>query len=113
MKKVIVLIALTGLLLIGCSGEETNANEEYVNMLSNDEGSYALYIVANLEDEITNEILQNNGIRNVESWVQETSLENARLEEVKEMPTFIVFDTKNKVYETNSRQELFEFLQEN
>ncbi|MCP3027718.1 hypothetical protein [Halobacillus sp. A5] len=113
MKKVIFLLALTSFLLIGCSEEETNANKKYANLLSTDEGSYALYIVAEPMDEITNELLQNKGIHNVKSWVQETSLENARLNEVKEMPAFMVFDTKSKVYETNSRQELFEFLQEN
>ena len=113
MKKVIVLIAVTVFLLVGCSEEKPNANKKYANLLSTDEDNYAMYIVSDPKDEITYELLQNKGIHNVKGWVQETSLENARLDEVKEMPTFMVFDTKNKVYETNSRQELFEFLKEN
>ena len=117
MKKLLILVAFMGLLLFGCSDGEMPNAQKYADFLSTEEGRYGLYIVADTENQLSHELLESEDIRNVKSWTQFHSLEeeglDARLEEVTEVPTYLVFDTKEKVYEAHSKEELFEFLREN
>lgn len=109
LKKLGFLLLTTVFLLLSCT------NNDYSAFLSPEEGRYGLYIVVDPEkeeDEITHEVLRENNIRNVSNFSGTTSLENSSLSEIEEVPTYIVFDTEEKVYETHSREELFEFSQE-
>ncbi|MBR7796380.1 MAG: hypothetical protein ACQEWU_12210 [Bacillota bacterium] len=108
MKKFCFIIILISFLFTACN--ESEENKEYASFLSDEEGKYALYVVS--DDAITFEELQENDINNVKTFTQEKTMEDARLEEIEEAPTFIVFDTKDKVYKTNNRDDLFKFLQE-
>lgn len=117
MKKLLILVAFIGLLLFGCSDGEMPDAQKNADFLSTEEGRYGIYIVADTEDQLSHELLESEDIRNVKSWRQYHSLEEAdldnRLEEVTEVPTYLVFDTEKKVFEANSKEELFEFLREN
>ena len=104
-----IIFISTVLLFIGCS----NSDNDYSKFLSDKEGKYSLYIVAKEIDTITFDSLQENDIDNVKTISHDTSISGARLDEIKEMPTFMVFDTKNKVFKTDDITELYEFLHDN
>lgn len=110
-KKIyyIVILFVFLLFVVSCS----DIDREYEKFLSDKEGKYSLYIASDKEDIVTFDTLDEEDITSVKTITQETKLRDVRLEEVKEMPTFIVFDTKNKIYKTNNIDELVEFLHDN
>lgn len=111
MKKIccVTMIFASLLFVISCS----NGDQDYSDFLSDKEGKYSLYIASDKIDAITLNTLEENDINNVKIISQDMSLEGARLDEIKELPTFIIFDTKGKVFKTNNEAEMFEFLHDN
>lgn len=109
MMKVGSLLLFSIFLLLGCANDE-QSNDEYSQFLAGEEGVYTLYSVAEEEEQIPPEFSREydhvNTIYNI------GSLENA-LSEIEEIPYYLVFDTEDKIYETNDREELIEFLEEN
>ncbi|SDC07970.1 hypothetical protein SAMN05421734_10490 [Pelagirhabdus alkalitolerans] len=113
MKKVSFLLLTIVFLLLGCT---TDVNRDYEQFVASEEGTYQLYFAAdpdNEEDMIDRDILKEHDIRHVPSFTFADSTDSASLPDMDELPTYILFDTEDKVYQTHSREELIEFLQEN
>lgn len=85
-------------LAVSCS----KTDEDYSDFLSDQEGKYSLYIAADEED-----------INNVKTILQDRSITEARFDEIKELSSFILFGTKDKVFKTNSKTKLINFLLDN
>jgi len=49
----------------------------------------------------------------VKTILQDRSITEARFDEIKELSSFILFGTKDKVFKTNSKTELINFLLDN
>jgi hypothetical protein len=115
LKKTIILIVIL-FIITGCTTEELLPNKEkYANYLSDREYYYALYVVvSDPDDGISSELLKENGITVVKSMQEEIipKGQSPLFEEIEEIPYYIVFDTKYKVFETNSREELLAYLKE-
>ena len=110
--RIMIIFAL--LLLVSCSNANNDgSNNDYSKYLSDQDGKYSLYIVAETIDNITFESLKENDINNVKTITQETSISAASLDEIKKIPTYIVFDTQSKVFKTNDIGELYKFLEDN
>ncbi|SDB81911.1 hypothetical protein SAMN05421734_101150 [Pelagirhabdus alkalitolerans] len=114
MKKVVFLIAMPLLLLIGCTDE----NREYEQFLSSEEGTYTLFYVEYFEEneeKLDYDYLREHDIRNTVGPITfaDTTEVTESMPDMDEIPTYVLFDTEDKVYETHSREDLIEFLQEN
>lgn len=113
MKKLGFLLSFFMLFLLGC-GDDSDVESDYDPFLPDEEDSYGLYIVTESEEnEIDFEVLRENNINNTSQFSGTDSLENTQLSEIEEVPSYLVFDTEGKVFETNDKEELLEFLQEN
>lgn len=96
------------LFLPGCANEKN----EYDKLLSDQDGKYTLYVVSDAaEDTINFDVLEENHIRIVNRFIVET-LEGSMLKEVNTSPFYMVFDTQKKIYETENRQDLLEYLKD-
>jgi hypothetical protein len=113
LKKTIILIVIL-FIITGCTTEELFPNKEkYANYLSDREYYYALYVVvSDRDDGVSSELLKENGITVVKSLQEETIPQghSPLFDEIEEIPYYIVFDTEYKVFETNNREELIDFL---
>jgi len=110
MKKSIFFLIILCLLLIGCTKTDDDSRQ-YEKFLSDKDGLYAIYIVADANEgiELGDETLD-QALKNVKTITHDTDLEYSQLEEINEAPTYMVFDTKDKVYETNNKNDLLDFL---
>ncbi|WP_100009732.1 hypothetical protein [Lentibacillus sediminis] len=111
MKKFLIICVVAASLLTGCYEGENN--KEYSTLLADEDGRYGLYIVTeDEEDAFTTESLLEHGIR--PPIIEKTLIqppEDPKLE-VDEYPTYMVFDTENKIFETTSKEEVIDFILE-
>lgn len=110
MKKSVSFLVILCLLLVGCAKTDDDSRQ-YEKFLSNKEGLYAIYIVADASEGIEGDDgTLDQALQNVKTITHDTDLEYSQLKEIKEAPTYMVFDTKDKVYETNNKDDLLDFL---
>ena len=107
-----LLISLL-IILSGC-GDQTDSiiQSEKDRLLSETEGTYSVYIIADEEvaQKYSDEVF---ALRNVSTVRVQTTLEGVIHEDVSEIPTFNVYDTEDKVFETTEYKALLEFLNDN
>lgn len=107
-----LLISLL-IILSGC-GDQTDSiiQSEKDRLLSETEGTFSVYIIADEEvaQKYSDEVF---ALRNVSTVRVQTTLEGVIYEDVSEIPTFNVYDTEDKVFETTEYEALLEFLNDN
>jgi len=102
------------LLLFGCNPSipKTEKGKELLPTIPN---SFSLYVVDDKVSVPRLDELKQLGIQTVTKINSTYALEDAKEEypflELKKAPTYIVFNQKKIVYQTNERQKLIEFLQ--
>ncbi|WP_064093474.1 hypothetical protein [Rossellomorea aquimaris] len=118
MNKMICLICFSVVLIMGCSNLSDAEKVPLHPMLSNDKNNYSLLVIDETGTyEMGNEWQEQNEIGNVKSVHGRTSLEQTREEykflEIDNSPIFIVFNTKEAVFQTENEEKLIEFLKSN
>lgn len=120
MIKVFISCILCSLVLLaGCSNVDKDHVKPPKDLFSNEKDHYSLLIIRGKNTGKTDWFnwMDKNNIRNVDGFttIQETSLKQAEQQfeylELKELPTFVAFDTKGKAFQTNNKEKLISFLQ--
>lgn len=97
------------------SGCQSNSTNNYKNFLSDEKDTLSILVIDEDLENFTLEELEDEGITNIITKVhQTTSLDNFQNKysdlEVKQIPAYIVFDTKDMILKTYKRHELIDFL---
>lgn len=106
-----LLISLL-IVLAGTGGLYATSNNDIERLVSNTDGTYSVYIIA--EEEVAHDYFDEVfELRNVSSVRGQTNLEGVIFEDITDMPMFYVYDTEAKVFETKEYGALLEFLEDN
>lgn len=117
MNKILAMWFVIGSFLIGCSSIADTEPEPIHPLFSADKNKYSLLIVEETEITDHNKWKEENKITNVKTIHGRNSLEDTNGEykflDLEKSPAYVVFDTKDVVFKTYSKEELIKFLKEN
>lgn len=107
-----ILISFLVILFGAASQTDSAIQSQKESLLSQTEGTFSVYIIADEEvaQDYSDEVF---ALRNVSTVRVQTTLEGVIYEDVSEIPTFNVYDTEDKVFETTEYKALLEFLNDN
>lgn len=109
MMKVGYLLIFSILLLSGC--DNSDQTQDYSQFLADEEGKYSVYVVAEEENQVPVEVMHEN--HDISRIVNMDSLEQQQVPQtINEMPYYMVFDSEDKIYETNNKEEFLDFVKE-
>ena len=118
MKTLIYLFCFLVMIITGCSNQSDAEKMPSHPLLSSDKNNFSLLVIDETGTyEMGNEWQEQNEIGNVKTVHGRTSIEQTREEykflKIDKSPTFIVFDSKEAVFQTENEEKLIEFLRSN